>query len=115
MHFEPNVLGAGSIWLELVHPDDHQRAKEFLDKLATMQTRQRIRLRMVPSEGPLRLVECRGNPVIDYRGAMTAIVVVTQRVPVSVSYRQRKVREAPFTLRERMGNPALTDEVAADS
>ena len=83
-HFDPIVLGTGSIWLELVHPDDRERASEFLDKLVLTQTRQRTRLRMVPTEGSLRLVECHGNPVKDHRGNMTAIVVVTQRANFDV-------------------------------
>jgi len=78
-HFDPSLVGTGSLWLGLVHPDDRERAREFLDTLGTTQTRQRTRLRMVPGEGSLRLVECHGNPVIDHHGNMTAIVVVTQR------------------------------------
>ena len=83
-HFGPYLAGTGSIWLELVHPDDRDRAMEFLDKLATSQTHQRTRLRMIPSEGSLRLVECHGNPVIDHHGNVTAIVVVTQRASLDV-------------------------------
>ena len=83
-HFDPIVLGTGTIWLELIHSDDHERAREFLDRLLITQTRQRTRLRMVPSESSLRLVECHGNPVIDHRGKLTSIVVVMQRAGLDV-------------------------------
>jgi PAS domain S-box-containing protein len=83
-HVDPNLAGTGSLWLGLVHPDDHQLAREFLERLAITQTRQRARLRMVPREGPPRLVECHGNPVQDHHGNMTAIVVVTRRADFDV-------------------------------
>lgn len=83
-HFDPNVFSTGSFWLGLVHPDDHERAREFLDRLATTQTRQRTRLRMLSSGGGwLRLVECHGSPVNDHRDNMTAIVVVTRFLEVN--------------------------------
>lgn len=83
-HFDPNLFSTGSLWLGLVHPDDHQRAREFLERLATTQTRQRARLRTVSGEGALRLVECHGNPVKDDRGNATAVVVVMQRASLDV-------------------------------
>ena len=83
-YFDPNVFDSGSSWLSLVHPDDHVRAREFLRRLATTQARQGTHLRMVPSKGPMRLVECHGSPVRDHNGITTAIVVVTQRADSTV-------------------------------
>jgi PAS domain S-box-containing protein len=81
--FDPGLLGTGSLWLGLVHPADHARASEFLERLLTTQTRQRTRLRLVRSEGPPRPVECHGSPVKNHNGDMTAIVLVTQRLEVA--------------------------------
>lgn len=83
-YFDPDLVSTGSLWLGLVHPDDHQRARELLERLAITRTRQRTRLRMVSGEGPLRHVECHGSPVQDHHGEMTAIVMVTQRANFDV-------------------------------
>jgi len=62
-YFDPNVFDSGSSWLSLVHPDDHVRAREFLRRLATTQQATSARnCGMVPSKGPLRLVECHAVP-----------------------------------------------------
>jgi PAS domain S-box-containing protein len=83
-NFDPNLVSTGSLWLGLVHPDDLERAGEFLERLAITRTRQRTRLRMVAGEGPLRHVECHGSPVKDHHDDMTAIVLVMQRANFDV-------------------------------
>ena len=82
-HFDSAVLGSGSLWFGVIHTDDHGRASEFLEKVATTQARRRARLRLVPSDGPPRYVEILGSPVKDHRGDISGIVVVTQRLDVS--------------------------------
>jgi PAS domain-containing protein len=79
-HFDPKVLESGANWLDLVHPGDQEHARAFLDRLTALRTRQRTQLRMLPARAPLGLVACQGSPVIDHRGVMTAIVLVTQNV-----------------------------------
>jgi PAS domain S-box-containing protein len=81
-HFEAHSLATGSLWFGILHPGDHERAREFLDKVATMQVRRRTRLRMDSGEGPPQYVECHASPVKDHYGNTTAVVVVTQRLDV---------------------------------
>lgn len=82
-HFDAGLLGSGSLWLGLVHPDDHERARDFLESVASTHTRRRVRVRVVPREGPPRYVECLGSPSKDHRDSVAAIVVVMQRLDVS--------------------------------
>ena len=82
-HFDAAAFTSGSLWLGLIHPDDHERALEFLDRVVATQTRRRVRLRMVSSGGAPRYVECLGNPRKDPQDNVTAIVVITQRLDVS--------------------------------
>jgi PAS domain-containing protein len=92
-YFDPAVLGTGSIWLGLVHPGDHEQARQFLDRIAITQARQQTRLRMNSGEGSLRMAECHGNPVTDHRGVMTAMVVVTRRASLGVVSNEPGLRD----------------------
>jgi len=78
-HFDSSVVDSGSSWLDLVHPDDQERARAFLGRLASTQKRQSAQLRMVPSKGAARVVECHGSPATDPRGTMSGIVMVMQQ------------------------------------
>lgn len=89
-HFDAAAFTSGSLWLGLIHPDDHERALEFLDRVAATQTRRRVRLRLVPGGGPPRYVECLGNPRKDPQDNVTAIVVITQRLDVNAVGQQRE-------------------------
>jgi PAS domain-containing protein len=82
-YFDAGVLGAGALWLGLVHPDDHERARDFLEKVVATHTRRRVRVRVVPREGPPRYVECVGSPSKDHRDNVASVVLVTQRLDVS--------------------------------
>ena len=89
-YFDASLFSSGSLWLGLIHPDDHERALEFLGKVAATHTRRRVRLRVVPQEGPPRYVECVGSPTKDYQDEVMEIVVVTQRLDVSSVGQQRE-------------------------
>jgi len=89
-YFDTGVLGSGSLWFGIIHPDDHERARDFLEKVAATHTRRRVRLRVIPREGPPRYVECLGSPRKNYRDDVSAIVVVTQRLEVSAVGQQRE-------------------------
>jgi len=78
-HFDSGLLDPGSRWLGLVHPDDRERARAFLDRLATTRKRQSARLRMDPGRGAARPVDCHGSPAMDAHGVMSGIVMVMQQ------------------------------------
>ena len=77
-HFDPDSVGSGADWLLLVHPDDREQAKSFLNTIAVSGTGKRTQLRMVSAKGSWRLVECQGNPVRDNTSKPKMIVLVTR-------------------------------------
>ena len=76
-HFEPDAFGSGADWLLLVHPEDRDQAKSFLNSIVTSLSRKRAGLRLASARGPLRKVEFQGNPVRDDAGKVKMIVLVS--------------------------------------
>jgi PAS domain S-box-containing protein len=83
-YFVRTVTDSGSSWLEIVHPEDRNRAAAFLQRLVRTRTRQSVQLRMNPGEGPPRLVDCHGSPINDHAGTTTAVVMITQHAESNV-------------------------------
>jgi PAS domain S-box-containing protein len=87
-HFAEAAVREGGDWLALVHPDDRERARNFLRYMRTSRSSERIGLRMLSAHGPSRVLECDGNPASDHRSkAETAILVcrdVTARAEIDL-------------------------------
>ena len=75
-YFEPGKVAAGRDWVYLIHPDDRQRAEEFLNLLRDSPRIERAQLRMVPDRGFPFVVEIQGNPVRADGGYLQMIVLV---------------------------------------
>jgi len=76
-HFEPDAVGAGANWLLLVHPEDREQAKSFLNAVAASTSSMRMQLRLVSAKGSWRFVECQGNPVREKTGKPKMTVLVS--------------------------------------
>ncbi len=79
-YFEPAKFAHGADWLELVHAEDRDRARAFLDLLSKSQRSERTRLRIMLAGAPPRLIECEGNPVRGERGGLQMIVLLCRDV-----------------------------------
>ena len=79
-HFAEEAVGEGGDWLALVHPDDRERARNFLRYLTMSRMGERIRLRMLSQHGPLRVLECDGNPARDHRSKAETLILVCRDI-----------------------------------
>ncbi len=75
-YFDSLSVGEGRDWLDLVHPEDRQSARGFLEGLRDASKSRRTQLRIVPSIGSWRVVECVGNPVHGSGDELRMIVLV---------------------------------------
>lgn len=76
-YLEPGAMAPGTEWIDLVHAEDRLNARQFLTLLRSTQSSERVQLRMFPSHGNWRIVECRGNPAQDENGNTQMIVLVS--------------------------------------
>jgi PAS domain S-box-containing protein len=83
-HFDPALAAPGQDWVKLVHPDDRQRARNFLQYLVMSRATERTSLRLVPLQGPSRVVECEGNPAVDDSDGVGMIILVMRDITVRV-------------------------------
>ena len=79
-HFVPDTVRPGANWLLLVHPDDREEAKSFLNAIAASAPGKRVSLRLVSATGSWRFVDCMGNPVRDDTGEQQMVVLVSHEV-----------------------------------
>lgn len=79
-HFPVESVAEGGDWLALVHPDDRERARDFLRYMISSRSSERAGLRMVAAEGPSRVLECEGNPVWDRRGSAEMVILVCRDI-----------------------------------
>lgn len=79
-YFEPAKFADGADWLDLVHPEDRERARAYLDLLSRSPNSQCAQLRMIPAGAPALPVECEGNPVRDEDGKLQMIVLLCRDV-----------------------------------
>jgi len=79
-HFAEEAVKEGGDWLALVHPDDRERARNFLRYMTTSRSSERIGLRMLSPHGPSRVLECDGNPASDHRGNGETVILVCRDV-----------------------------------
>ncbi len=79
-HFAEEAVKEGGDWLALVHPDDRERARNFLRFMTTSRSSERIGLRMLSPHGPSRVLECDGNPASDHRGNGETVILVCRDV-----------------------------------
>jgi len=76
VYFEAAKFAEGADWLELVHAEDRNRARAFLDLLSKSPQSERAQLRIMLTGAPPRLIECEGNPVRGERGRLLMIVLL---------------------------------------
>jgi len=78
-HFERDAVRSGADWLLLVHPEDREQARSFLNAIAASApgSTEHMQLRLVSAKGSWRFVECQGNPVRDKTGKVETIVLVS--------------------------------------
>lgn len=81
-YFEPDSFAPGRDWLDLVHPDAREQARQFLGALAFSGSSERIHLRMRARASPL--VECQGNPVRDEKSNLQMTVLVSRDITARV-------------------------------
>jgi PAS domain S-box-containing protein len=79
-HFDPASLAAGQDWVKLVHPDDRERARNFLQYLVMSRSTERMSLRLVPLHGPSLVVDCEGNPTADDSDGTGMIILVMRDI-----------------------------------
>jgi len=75
-YFNPDQFADGRNWLDLVFPEDRDKARAFLESLRTATSKRRAHLRVVPAKGSWRVLECQGNPVRAPGGELQMIVMV---------------------------------------
>lgn len=75
-YFDAAKFAEGRDWTDLIHPDDRARAVGFLRLLDLSVHGERVQLRVVADQGPLRSIECEGNPVRDDGGKLQMIVLL---------------------------------------
>ena len=75
-YFESAQFADGADWLALVHPEDRERGRVFLDLLSQSPRSERVQLRMIPAGAPACMVECEGNPVREEDGGLQMIVLL---------------------------------------
>jgi PAS domain S-box-containing protein len=83
-YFKPASYAPGQRWLDLVYPDDRAQARHFLGLIASSNTRERVHLRMLSSNGAWRIVECQGNTVWDDRQNVQMVVLILRDVEARV-------------------------------
>lgn len=79
-YFKPDSCEPGKSWLELVHPEDRDQARQFLDLFATASTRERAHLRMLTAGGASPVMECQGNTVWDETQNVQMVVLILRDV-----------------------------------
>ena len=83
-YFKPDSYDPGKLWLDLVHPEDRDRAREILDLFATASTRERLHLRMLAASGACPVMECQGNTVWDDTRNVQMVVLILRDVEARV-------------------------------
>ena len=79
-HFPAESVTEGGDWLALVHPEDRERARDFLRHMIRSRSSERAEMRMVAAEGLSRVLECEGNPVRDDRGGAEMVILVCRDI-----------------------------------
>jgi PAS domain S-box-containing protein len=82
--FDAARVSPGQDWVKLVHPDDRERARNFLQYLVMSRQTERMSLRLVPMEGPSLVVECEGNPASDDSDGTGMIILVMRDITTRV-------------------------------
>jgi PAS domain S-box-containing protein len=83
-HFDPTPLAPGQDWVKLVHPDDRERARNFLQYLVMSRSMERMSLRLMPLQGPSVVVDCEGNPAADDSDGTGMIILVMRDITARV-------------------------------
>lgn len=83
-YFPAEAVAAGEDWLDLVHPDDRQRARNFLSYMTASHASERTELRMSVTGAPERVLECEGNPVRDPGGGTEMVILVCRDITARV-------------------------------
>jgi PAS domain S-box-containing protein len=83
-HFDAERVTPGQDWVRLVHPDDQERARNFLQYLVMSRQMERMSLRLAPAEGPSLVVDCEGNPASDDSDGTGMIILVMRDITARV-------------------------------
>jgi PAS domain S-box-containing protein len=82
--FEPGMVAPGQDWVKLVHPDDRERARNFLQYLVMSRQMERMSLRLVPTTGPSLVIDCEGNPASDDSDGTGMLILVMRDITARV-------------------------------
>jgi PAS domain S-box-containing protein len=83
-HFDAALLTPGQDWAKIVHPDDRERARNFLQYLVMSRSMERMSLRLLPVHGPSLVVDCEGNPAADDSDGTGMIILVMRDITARV-------------------------------
>lgn len=83
-YFRPDSYEPGKPWLELVHPEDRDQARQFLDLSPYADTRERAPLRMLTASGACPVMECQRNTVWDDTQKVQMVVLILRDVEARV-------------------------------
>ena len=83
-YFRPDSYAPGKPWLELVHPEDRDQARQFLDLFVYADTRERAPLRMLTASGACPVMECQRNTVWDDSRNVQMVVLILRDVEARV-------------------------------
>ena len=83
-YLNPDSYGPGQPWLDLVHPEDRDQSRHWLDRIASASTRERVHLRMLGASGACPVMECQGNTVWDDTQNVQMVVLILRDVEARV-------------------------------
>jgi PAS domain S-box-containing protein len=83
-YFKADSYEPGKPWLDLVHPEDRDQARHFLDLFADASARERVHLRMVAASGACPVMECQGNTVWDDTQGAQMVVLILRDIEARV-------------------------------
>jgi PAS domain S-box-containing protein len=83
-YFRPDSYAPGKPWVALVHPEDRDQARQFLDLSAYADIRERAPLRMLTASGAYPVMECQRNTVWDGARKVQMVVLILRDVEARV-------------------------------
>lgn len=85
-HFRPDAYAPGAHWLDLVHPDDRDQARHYLELITSSgaAARERVHLRMISAADSWQVLECQGNAVRDEGERVQMVVLILRDVGARV-------------------------------
>ena len=79
-YFRPDSYEPGKPWLDLVHPEDRDLARQFLDPYGHAETLERVHIRMLAASRADPVMECQRNTVWDDTQNVQMVVLILRDV-----------------------------------